>query len=139
MISIVIPTYNEKENIKKLIPEIFSVLKKSKEKSEVIIVDDNSPDGTAQAAEALTKKYPVKVIKRPGKLGLSSAVLDGFKLAKGNILGVMDADLSVSGETSIMIERDGKIEITKIGTFVDKFFKKNEEGLKYTSGFRTLS
>ncbi len=94
MISIIIPTYNEKENIKRIVPRIFSALDKAKIKGEVIVVDDNSPDGTAEEAEALGKRYPVRVLKRPGKLGLSSAVLDGFKLAKGEMLGVMDADLS---------------------------------------------
>ncbi|UCD07228.1 MAG: glycosyltransferase, partial [Candidatus Aenigmatarchaeota archaeon] len=63
-------------------------------KAEVIVVDDNSPDGTAKASEQLGNKFPVRVVKRKGKLGLSSAVIEGFKVAKGDALGVMDADLS---------------------------------------------
>lgn len=94
MISVIIPTYNEKENIKNLIVEISNIFKKNKIKGEIIIVDDNSPDGTGKIAENLSKKYPVKVLHRKGKLGLSSAVVAGFKAAKGNILGVMDADFS---------------------------------------------
>lgn len=94
MISIIIPTYNEKENIKNLIVEISNIFKKNKIKGEIIIVDDNSPDGTGKIAENMIKKYRVKVLRRKGKLGLSSAVVAGFKAAKGNILGVMDADFS---------------------------------------------
>lgn len=94
MVSIVIPTYNEKENIQKLIPMIFQTLKKAGIRGEVIVVDDNSPDRTWKAAEELGKRFPVKVVKRKGKLGLSSAVIEGFKIAKGDALGVMDADHS---------------------------------------------
>jgi dolichol-phosphate mannosyltransferase len=78
MISLVIPTYNEKENVELLVPEVFRALRSGGMEGEVIIVDDNSPDGTAEAASKLSKKYDVKIIRRPGKLGLSSAVLDGF-------------------------------------------------------------
>ena len=90
MISIVIPTYNENENIKKLIPDLFS----NYPDLEVIIVDDNSPDGTSKTARRLAKKYNIKVLTREKRLGLSSAVLLGFKSVSSNILGVMDADLS---------------------------------------------
>lgn len=91
MISIILPTYNEKENIEKLVREIFDVTKNN---IEVIIVDDNSPDGTGLVAENLTKEYNVKVIHRSRRLGLSPAVIEGFNIAKGDIIGVMDADLS---------------------------------------------
>lgn len=88
MLSLVIPTYNEAENIGPLIEEIFNILGNV----EVIVVDDNSPDGTGKIAEKLAKKYGVRVIHREGKLGLSSAVLEGFSNATGDVLGVMDAD-----------------------------------------------
>ena len=90
-ISIIIPTYNEKENIKKLIISINKILKKD---FEIIIVDDHSPDGTGKIVDELSKKYPVKCVHRKGKLGLSSAVIEGFKAAKGPVIGVMDADFS---------------------------------------------
>lgn len=92
LISVIIPTYNEKENVLKLVPRLHESL--SKHDHEIILVDDNSPDGTGEVAEELTSRYPVVVIHREGKGGLSSAVIDGFAHAKGNILGVMDADLS---------------------------------------------
>jgi len=94
-VSIVIPTYNEKDNIKKLIQQILTEFKKNFINGEVIIVDDNSSDGTGEILENLKKKIKnLKIIHRSGKLGLSSAVLEGWKIAEGNVLGVMDADLS---------------------------------------------
>jgi dolichol-phosphate mannosyltransferase len=57
-------------------------------------VDDGSPDGTADLAEGLGKTHPLTVVRRPGKAGLASAVVAGFKAARGDTLLVMDADLS---------------------------------------------
>jgi dolichol-phosphate mannosyltransferase len=94
-LSLVIPTYNEKGNIKKLIKKLQGEFKESRINGEIIIVDDNSPDGTGKILDDLKKKQEnIKVIHRKGKLGLSSAVLEGWKIAEGEILGVMDADLS---------------------------------------------
>jgi dolichol-phosphate mannosyltransferase len=61
---------------------------------ELIIVDDGSPDGTADLAESYADVHPVRVVRRPGKAGLASAVLAGFAQAHGDVLVVMDADLS---------------------------------------------
>lgn len=94
MVSIVIPCYNEKEGIASLVEAIFQVLKDTDCEAEIIIVDDNSPDGTGEEAERLKQQYNIQVLRRRGKLGLSSAVIDGFKIARGDILGVMDADFS---------------------------------------------
>ncbi len=94
LISIVIPTYNERENIETLIPEIFLTFSGNNIKGEVIIVDDDSPDGTWKVAEKMEKMYKLKVIRRKNKRGLGSAVVDGLKHAKGDVIGVMDADLS---------------------------------------------
>ena len=92
VLSIVVPTYRERENITELIDRIESSLEPLE--FELIIVDDNSPDGTAQVAEDLNARYGnIKVLKRTGKLGLSSAVLDGFESARAQVLAVMDADL----------------------------------------------
>lgn len=86
MLSIIIPTYNEKNNIAELIDRI----RINAQHCEVIVIDDNSPDGTADFA----RKLGATTLVRPEKLGLASAVIDGFKIAKGDILCVMDADLS---------------------------------------------
>lgn len=89
-----VPTYNERENIKQLVERVFKTARENKLDLELLVVDDDSPDGTAKTAEELGRIYPVRVIRRMKDKGLSSAVLEGFKQAGGEILGVMDADLS---------------------------------------------
>ena len=94
-ISLIAPTYNERENISLLVKEIFDVLKDYPDIDlELIVVDDNSPDGTGEVAESLVDRYPVQVVHRAGKLGLGSAVMAGFERADRDLLGVIDADLS---------------------------------------------
>jgi len=90
-ISIIIPTYNERNNVTPLIKRIDHAL--SNYEYEVVFVDDNSGDGTAEVAGALSSQYPVKVIVRQHKRGLASAVVDGLEHVTGQIVGVMDADL----------------------------------------------
>jgi dolichol-phosphate mannosyltransferase len=90
-ISIIIPTYNEKDNIIPLVERINQAL--SNYDYEILFVDDGSRDGTAELAVALSPKYPVKVMVRQNKRGLASAVVDGLKQTTGQIVGVMDADL----------------------------------------------
>ena len=92
-LSIVIPTYNEIDNIVPLVTSIDKAL--GSVDYEVIIVDDDSPDLTWKRVEELSRERPrVRVIRRVGRRGLSSAVLEGFDQALGRNLGVMDADLS---------------------------------------------
>ncbi|MEM2757314.1 MAG: glycosyltransferase family 2 protein [Sulfolobales archaeon] len=91
MLSIIVPTYNERDNIEELIRRVGKSL--DGVEYEVIVVDDNSPDGTAEVAEGLSKEFPVRVVRRPSKLGLASAVLEGFKASRGDYVVVMDADL----------------------------------------------
>lgn len=94
MISIVVPCYNEAESLPILVKAVFDVLQKNNIDGEIVVVDDNSPDGTGKIAEDLKQKYNVRVVHREGKAGLSSAVMAGFNAASGDIIGVMDADLS---------------------------------------------
>jgi dolichol-phosphate mannosyltransferase len=94
MISVILPTYNESENIKLIVPKIISVLKGSALECEIIVVDDNSPDGTADITMELVRDYPLKVYVRKNERGLATAVMKGFELASGDIFVVMDADLS---------------------------------------------
>lgn len=94
-ISIVIPTYNESENLPILIDRIVKVLEKSGIEGQIIVVDDDSPDKTWEIAQELKNSYEnIEVLRRQDKRGLSSAVLDGFAMSESSILGVMDADLS---------------------------------------------
>jgi dolichol-phosphate mannosyltransferase len=90
-ISIIIPTYNEKDNIAPLLSRVDRAL--SGYNYEVLIVDDGSKDGTIELASELASKYQVKVIVRRGERGLATAVVHGLKSADGQIIGVMDADL----------------------------------------------
>lgn len=94
MLSIVLPTYNERENIERFVCKLNEVCDKNKIKNEIIIVDDNSPDGTGIIANKLSKnkKYNLKVVHRPMKMSLSSAVMDGVNISKGEYFCVMDSD-----------------------------------------------
>jgi dolichol-phosphate mannosyltransferase len=91
MISLIIPTYNEKDNVGPLVARIAKAL--SGYKYEIVFVDDNSKDGTIDVANALAAQYPVKVVVRKDERGLATAVVHGLKFVSGNIVGVMDADL----------------------------------------------
>lgn len=90
-ITMVIPTYNERDNIAPLIERLSHTL--AGYNYEILLVDDNSKDGTVDVAARLAEKYPVKVMVRTEERGLATAVLHGFKYAQGEIIGVMDADL----------------------------------------------
>jgi dolichol-phosphate mannosyltransferase len=94
--SIVIPTYNEAGGIEKLLRALDGVFKTSGLDGEIIVVDDNSPDGTGAIVDRLAAELPVRCLHRPGKMGLSSGVIDGWKTARpqSQALGAMDADFS---------------------------------------------
>ncbi len=93
-LSIVIPTYNERENIGPLLSGIGGALKEAWA-YEVIVVDDGSPDGTAEDVRAAAAADPaIRLLERPRKLGLGSAVAAGFSQAGGDYWVMMDADLS---------------------------------------------
>lgn len=96
---VIIPTYKERENIRPIIEAVFALPKKF----DILIVDDNSPDGTAEIVELLQQTYNtpddtrLHLMKRPGKLGLGTAYITGFKYAIANnydFILEMDADFS---------------------------------------------
>jgi dolichol-phosphate mannosyltransferase len=94
--SIVIPTYNEAGGIQRLIETLDEVFRSNALDGEIVVVDDNSPDGTGTIVDGLEGRYPVRCLHRPGKMGLSSGVIDGWKFARpdSEALGAMDADFS---------------------------------------------
>ncbi|MDZ4159134.1 MAG: polyprenol monophosphomannose synthase [Anaerolineaceae bacterium] len=99
-ITLVIPTYNEAENLPKLAAALFALPLPD---LNVLVVDDNSPDGSGEIAEALSRQYAgrVQVIHRAGKLGLGSAYIQGFRRAieaGADAIGQMDADFSHAPE-----------------------------------------
>lgn len=91
---VIVPTYDEIENIRSLVPRLLAI----GPNIEVLIVDDNSPDGTGAFAEGLASKIPrVHCLRRPGKMGLGSAYRDGFRYALergADLIFEMDADFS---------------------------------------------
>lgn len=91
LVSIVVPTYNERQNLPRLVDAIDRHLRVP---YEIIVVDDSSPDGTAELARDLARDYPIRVLWRPAKSGLGSAYRDGFAMAEGDVIFEMDADLS---------------------------------------------
>jgi dolichol-phosphate mannosyltransferase len=98
-ISIILPTYNEAKNISRLIPELEKVVSEHGFDAEIVVVDDNSPDGTAETAEKLNKKFKnIRVLKREKKEGIGVAMKDAYDFAKGNILLSMDADLQLKAQ-----------------------------------------
>ena len=96
MVSIILPTYNERDTLPLLVRQIFSTLEVP---CEVIVVDDDSPDRTWELAQQLRNTYPsLKVIRRTEEKGLTSAILRGIKEARGKIICWMDCDLSMPPE-----------------------------------------
>ena len=93
-LALVVPTYNERERLPELVRAVFDAYRDSGIDGELVIVDDNSPDGTGRVADDLALRYPIRVVHRPGKLGLGTAVVEGFAAATAEIVGVIDADLS---------------------------------------------
>ena len=108
-ITVVLPTYNEAENLPKLVSALFSLpLDLS-----LLVVDDNSPDGTGQIAEDLSSEHSgkVNVLHRAGKLGLRSAYLEGFAKAfetGADVVAQMDADFS--HDPAVLVEMARQIE-----------------------------
>jgi len=90
LVSIILPTFNERDNIKAVVEKIASLPLTV----EIIVVDDDSPDGTAKAVRSMSQNYPVRLISRPSKLGLASAIIEGLNQARADYLVVMDADQS---------------------------------------------
>jgi len=108
---VVIPTYNEKENAEAIIRKVFSLTAPL----DVLIVDDNSPDGTAAIVKDLQKEFPEQLFleERKGKLGLGTAYIHGFKyaLAKGyDYIFEMDADFSHNPEDLVRLYEACSVE-----------------------------
>src|SRR5437660_11757123 len=97
VISVIVPTYNEAGPLPPLVERLAGAM--AGHTWELVVVDDGSPDGTADVAARLSAKHPVWVVRRAGKAGLASAVIAGFNESRGDILVVMDADLSHPPET----------------------------------------
>lgn len=93
-LTMVVPTYNERDRLAELVTAVFAAAEVHGLGLELVIVDDNSPDGTGQLADALATTHRMRVVHRSGKLGLGTAVVAGFQVATADVVGVMDADFS---------------------------------------------
>ncbi len=104
-LSLVIPTFNERQNIEALISQLCSLLEAPLAGAfELIVVDDDSPDETWRLAHELARDNPrLRVMRRTTEKGLSSAVIRGWQIARGDILGVIDADLQHPPETALKL------------------------------------
>jgi dolichol-phosphate mannosyltransferase len=91
---VIIPTYNEVGNIARLVPQVLE----KNEKIDVLVVDDNSPDGTAAAVESIPdQNHRIRLLRRPGKIGLGTAYVAGFRYAlehSYSLIFEMDSDFS---------------------------------------------
>lgn len=97
-LAVIIPTLNERENIGEIIERIQASL--AAIDFEIVVVDDDSSDGTADLAERYAEANDnIKVLRRQGKLGLASAVLDGVQISDAAVIGVIDADLQEPPES----------------------------------------
>ncbi|KAI9912727.1 hypothetical protein PsorP6_006120 [Peronosclerospora sorghi] len=95
--SVLLPTYNERENLPLIVWMLDKTFSVNNLRYEIVIIEDNSPDGTLQVARDLQQIYgkeKIVILPRAGKLGLGSAYRDGLKLATGDFVFLMDADLS---------------------------------------------
>ncbi|NLF68697.1 MAG: glycosyltransferase family 2 protein [Candidatus Anammoximicrobium sp.] len=93
-VSVIIPAYREAENLPVIIPRLSEALGEAHLAAEIIVVDDYSGDGTREICGDLSQQYPLRLETRESERGLSSAVLHGLRRARGDVLIVMDADLS---------------------------------------------
>jgi dolichol-phosphate mannosyltransferase len=105
LLSLVIPTYKERDNVEKIVTILTGILDDAIPNNyELIIVDDDSPDLTWEVAQSFIPQYPqLKVMRRQEERGLSSAVIRGWQAAKGRVLGVIDGDLQHPPEVLLQL------------------------------------
>lgn len=93
-VTVVVPTYCEAANLPVLVPRVDTALANVVARREILVIDDDSPDATVPVCAELAAHYPLRLLVRKGQRGLASAVLFGLRQAAGEVLVVMDADLS---------------------------------------------
>lgn len=116
-IAVIIPTLNEAANMALLIPRIHHALKHD---YTIVVVDDNSTDGTQRVVTDYQERYSVKLINRPGKMGLATAVIDGMNSVTPEAYIVMDGDLSHPPELlSVMRDKLSQCDLVVASRYID--------------------
>lgn len=129
MVSVILATYNEAENI---VPLIAAVRAAVPGPVEVIVVDDDSPDGTWRLAEEVAKTTPdVRVVRRVGERGLTSAIREGIRVATGDTLVWMDCDFShpPAEIPRLLAELDGGADVAVASRYVPGGADRRDEAL----------
>jgi dolichol-phosphate mannosyltransferase len=119
-LSLIVPTYNEKESLKALLERLRVACVGID--YEVVVVDDSSPDGTWEVAEkAAASSGTVVLVKRPSKMGLATAFIDGLQRSRGKVIGMMDADLQHPPELvpRLLAEIDSGADISVASRYVE--------------------
>ncbi len=117
LVTVITPVYNERETIVENISRIEKCLSSIQIRFEIIIVDDNSPDGSGLLAEELAERYGnIKVLHRPEKRGLGTAYKDAFPLASGDLIVSMDSNLSHDPEAIPLMLREAETSDIVIGS-----------------------
>jgi dolichol-phosphate mannosyltransferase len=93
-VSVIVPTFCEALNLPLLVPRVSMALSQAGLRGEIVVVDDDSPDDTSAVCEDLARAHPLRLLVRKGERGLGTAVLHGIAQARGEVIVVMDADLS---------------------------------------------
>src|ERR1700676_4289940 len=106
-LSVIVPTYREAKNIAEMVRRLSQLLEQSLPgKYEIIVVDDDSPDGTWELAHQLTADYPsLRVMRRENERGLSTAVIRGWQAARGDLLAVIDGELQHPPEVTLDLRK----------------------------------
>ncbi len=129
MLSLVIPAFNESENLKKNIPKLVEHLNSEKKKYEIIISEDGSTDNTYGVLKALSKKYGLRFIHGPRRLGKGGALKRASLLVRGDRIIFMDADMPASLDSLDIMERELEKNDIVIGS-------RYTEGSKTSRAFR---
>jgi cellulose synthase/poly-beta-1,6-N-acetylglucosamine synthase-like glycosyltransferase len=137
-ITVVVPAFNEADNIKPLIKRIHQTCAFHDIRYEVIIIDDHSQDSTIDIAASLTKSYPVKIISKQGKPGKAFSLIEGFGKARFNLVAMIDADLQYPPENiphMISIIMSGKADVVVANRAL-----RDEQGIRtfISRGFQTI-
>ncbi len=126
-VSVVVPTYNERENILQLVPQLAAAFREYA--YEIVVVDDDSPDRTGEAVTMLMQAYPsLRLVTKPSREGIGAALRVGYRQARGDIIVSCDADLAFDVEDLVrLVEAVTKGDDLVVGS-------RHMEGARYEAG-----